>query len=452
MQARPPPVPTLQEFRLPSVAIPSTNTFCPPPWVLTPNPNFHFREVAARSRQTISFNSFLPEVSCLIFGRDLAASHIFVGHPTVSGQHAAAVWSQDDGKCYIIDLESANGTYINSNLVSHSQRHELKPGDELVFGKSSHIFVFERKPNTGGPSPPSAPPANLSPLPPRDHGMAPRRLSPPPLDRRAPPPEHMDRRPPPPDHMDRRPHPPGHMDRRPPPDLMDRRPPPDPMDRRPPPPGHMDRRPPPDHMDRRPPPPDQMDRRPLPPDHMDRRPPPPDHMDRRPPPPDHMGRRPLPPDHMDRRPPPPDHMDRRPLPPDHFDRRPPPPDPRFDRRRDFGIGGPPSPHPRRHSPPPPHRRHSPPPPHHRSPNSPSHMGPPPRGFDPRGDFGVRAHSPGGRGMPGPGPSPGQRRFSDERRSPRGSPRFRGRGGGGFRRDGPPPPRGDGRYDGRNGGF
>ena len=55
--------------------------------------------------------------------------------PVVSKQHAQLLWR--DGKLYIIDLGSMNGTSINGQIISEPDRkkgkvYELKDGDRIL--------------------------------------------------------------------------------------------------------------------------------------------------------------------------------------------------------------------------------------------------------------------------------------------------------------------------------
>lgn len=43
---------------------------------------------------------------------------------------------------YIIDLESANGTFLNGKKIESSRFYELKPKDVLKFGQSSREYVL----------------------------------------------------------------------------------------------------------------------------------------------------------------------------------------------------------------------------------------------------------------------------------------------------------------------
>ena len=45
-------------------------------------------------------------------------------------------------KLYIIDLESSNGTYVNSEQIPSSRYYELKVGDVIKLGHSTRELVL----------------------------------------------------------------------------------------------------------------------------------------------------------------------------------------------------------------------------------------------------------------------------------------------------------------------
>jgi hypothetical protein len=62
---------------------------------------------------------------------------------TVSGAHAKI--EAKDNKVYITDLESTNGTYIDSKKISSNTPVELKPGSVVVFGKHpKHVLIDQQ--------------------------------------------------------------------------------------------------------------------------------------------------------------------------------------------------------------------------------------------------------------------------------------------------------------------
>ncbi|KAK7868920.1 hypothetical protein R5R35_014229 [Gryllus longicercus] len=96
---------------------------------------------------------YLHRQSCYLIGRDRKVADIPVDHPSCSKQHAAlqyrlAPYKRDDGSTgrrvrpYIIDLESANGTYVNNNKIEPKKYVELLEKDVVKFGYSSREYVL----------------------------------------------------------------------------------------------------------------------------------------------------------------------------------------------------------------------------------------------------------------------------------------------------------------------
>uniref|UniRef100_A0A1I8HPA0 FHA domain-containing protein n=1 Tax=Macrostomum lignano TaxID=282301 RepID=A0A1I8HPA0_9PLAT len=95
---------------------------------------------------------YVHRQSGYLIGRDRKVADIPLDHPSISKQHAALQYrlvelEQPDGsksrlvKPYIIDLESANGTYLNGERVEARRYIELKERDVLKFGYSSREYV-----------------------------------------------------------------------------------------------------------------------------------------------------------------------------------------------------------------------------------------------------------------------------------------------------------------------
>ena len=70
----------------------------------------------------------------ITIGRD-PASDVCIDHPVVSKRHAEIV--KQDGKFFIVDLGSTNGTFVNGIKVKRHQLHEL---DRIVVGPSELHF------------------------------------------------------------------------------------------------------------------------------------------------------------------------------------------------------------------------------------------------------------------------------------------------------------------------
>ncbi|KAI9329285.1 SMAD/FHA domain-containing protein, partial [Obelidium mucronatum] len=89
--------------------------------------------------------------SAYLFGRDRLVADIPVDHPSISKQHAVLQYrfvSAEGGrvvKPYLIDLDSANGTFLNGQKMEGSRYYELKNADMIKFGFSSrdHVIMSE---------------------------------------------------------------------------------------------------------------------------------------------------------------------------------------------------------------------------------------------------------------------------------------------------------------------
>lgn len=88
--------------------------------------------------------------SCWLVGRDRAVADLPVDHPSCSKQHAVLQFrfvtkvgefgDKEAGvRPYIIDLESANGTWVNKLRIPETRYLELKEGDLIVFGLSTRF-------------------------------------------------------------------------------------------------------------------------------------------------------------------------------------------------------------------------------------------------------------------------------------------------------------------------
>ncbi|MCJ1400237.1 hypothetical protein MMC11_003441 [Xylographa trunciseda] len=91
--------------------------------------------------------------SCWLFGRESAVVDYVTEHPSCSKQHAVIqfryVEKKDEFgeriggvKPYVLDLESANGTRVNGELLPERRYVELRSGDVLKYGESTREYVL----------------------------------------------------------------------------------------------------------------------------------------------------------------------------------------------------------------------------------------------------------------------------------------------------------------------
>lgn len=91
--------------------------------------------------------------SCFLVGRDRKVVDLAVDHPSCSKQHAALQYrlvpfEREDGtpgkrvRLYLIDLDSANGTFLNSKHIEARKYYELMEKDVIKFGFSTREYVL----------------------------------------------------------------------------------------------------------------------------------------------------------------------------------------------------------------------------------------------------------------------------------------------------------------------
>ncbi|XP_053663025.1 uncharacterized protein LOC128712153 [Anopheles marshallii] len=96
---------------------------------------------------------YIHRQTCYLVGRDRRICDLPVDHPSCSKQHAVlqyrlVPYERTDGtksQCvrpYIIDLESANGTFVNNKQIEPKRYLELREKDVLKFGFSSREYVL----------------------------------------------------------------------------------------------------------------------------------------------------------------------------------------------------------------------------------------------------------------------------------------------------------------------
>lgn len=81
--------------------------------------------------------------SAYLFGRDHSIADIPIDHPSCSKQHAVLQFRKVKGKIcpYIIDLESANKTKLNDEVIEPRRYYQLFEKDVIKFGFSSREYV-----------------------------------------------------------------------------------------------------------------------------------------------------------------------------------------------------------------------------------------------------------------------------------------------------------------------
>lgn len=95
---------------------------------------------------------YVHRQSAYLIGRDRKIADLPLDHPSVSKQHAVlqyrlVSYKRENGshakriRPYLIDLGSANGTFINNVKMEKEKYHELLERDVIKFGFSSREYV-----------------------------------------------------------------------------------------------------------------------------------------------------------------------------------------------------------------------------------------------------------------------------------------------------------------------
>ncbi|MHA7631680.1 FHA domain-containing protein [Corallococcus sp. M7] len=84
---------------------------------------------------------------------------ICIPHRSLSRQHARI--EPSDGRFFVTDLQSKNGTFVNGVQI---RRKELRPGDTLTLGELVFLLTHEAPPAApaGRPAPPPTSPGPSS--------------------------------------------------------------------------------------------------------------------------------------------------------------------------------------------------------------------------------------------------------------------------------------------------
>jgi pSer/pThr/pTyr-binding forkhead associated (FHA) protein len=94
-----------------------------------------------------------------LVGRD-PQCHLRPASPLISKRHCALI--QKDGKVFVRDFGSTNGTFVNDEQVDGER--ELKDGDQLKIGPIHFAIRLEVEPSTRTPVPPTKTPTKVAPV------------------------------------------------------------------------------------------------------------------------------------------------------------------------------------------------------------------------------------------------------------------------------------------------
>lgn len=82
--------------------------------------------------------------SAYLFGKDRSVADIPIDHPSCSRQHAVIQFRKVKSQVrpYLLDLESANKTKLNDEVIESKRYYELLEKDVIKFGFSTREYVI----------------------------------------------------------------------------------------------------------------------------------------------------------------------------------------------------------------------------------------------------------------------------------------------------------------------
>jgi hypothetical protein len=144
-----PVVPTVIKFNSPSEAGGKLGKFVVPDWVSpTPTP----LKLQVRKAKAAVDQLNLSMRTCYIFGKVPALTDVVLDHGSISRQHAVIIHGKpadlatQPGTACLMDLGSANGTFVGSSPTNMKKATPMKPypltnGMGIRFGQSSRFYV-----------------------------------------------------------------------------------------------------------------------------------------------------------------------------------------------------------------------------------------------------------------------------------------------------------------------
>ena len=75
-------------------------------------------------------------------GRDFDCALVLSAYSSVSNHHARFL--ERDGRAFVRDLQSTNGTWLNGRRLQVKTAEPLSEGDEITFGRNGVRLSFSR--------------------------------------------------------------------------------------------------------------------------------------------------------------------------------------------------------------------------------------------------------------------------------------------------------------------
>lgn len=91
----------------------------------------------------------IDEKRCYFFGRNPQLCDIAVEHASCSRVHSALLYHKHLNRCFLIDLDSAHGTFISNVKLEGSKPEQLQFDQIFRFGASTRRYILREKPTSG---------------------------------------------------------------------------------------------------------------------------------------------------------------------------------------------------------------------------------------------------------------------------------------------------------------
>lgn len=111
----------------------------PPDWAAFPTGAARSLRLRVSEAGSVIDSIQLGTRAATVLGRNSAQADLLIAHPSLSRRHAAIV-HDSEGRSFVIDLGSSNGTRLNGVALKRDVRHELHHGDVLEFAELRRRF------------------------------------------------------------------------------------------------------------------------------------------------------------------------------------------------------------------------------------------------------------------------------------------------------------------------
>ncbi|TMW55968.1 hypothetical protein Poli38472_008616 [Pythium oligandrum] len=114
--------------------------FRPPSWAATPARSRRSTKLEVVKDGVVIEELPIGRQACYLLGRNEDVCDYPLDHPSISRQHAVIVHNRD-GDVTVMDLDSAQGSFVNGKEIEPNKPRVLKEGDRIEFGASTRKYM-----------------------------------------------------------------------------------------------------------------------------------------------------------------------------------------------------------------------------------------------------------------------------------------------------------------------